>query len=225
MDNLQNGIAAFKAGKRDEARKLFIAAMKETPNDENVWGCLYQVSNNDNERIQALKKVVAINPQNGKAKELLDKLLAPPPEQSPPQTPAPAQKIETKKPDPIQQINTLIGIGSIVLVCFICICAFTMYEPPAGPKDYKTMSLIMCELYVENMLKSPSTADFPSSSSSNIRDLGNNIFEVNSYVDAQNSFGAVIRTNWYCKIQYIGTVEDEEGDPKFWNLLDIKLYE
>jgi len=78
MDNLEAGIAAFKAGKRDEARSLLIAAMKDAPNNENVWGWLYQVSNNDIERIQALRKVVAINPQNVKAKELLDKLLAPP---------------------------------------------------------------------------------------------------------------------------------------------------
>jgi len=78
MDNLQSGIDAFKAGKRDEARKFFIAAMKEEPNNENVWGWLYQVSNNDNERIQALKKVVTINPKNEQAKQLLAKLQTPP---------------------------------------------------------------------------------------------------------------------------------------------------
>jgi len=78
MDNLEAGIAAFKAGKRNEARRLLIAAKKDAPNSENVWSWLYQVSNNDIERIQALRKVMAINPQNVKAKELLDKLLAPP---------------------------------------------------------------------------------------------------------------------------------------------------
>lgn len=234
MDNLQSGIDLFKSGKRDEARKYFIAAMKEDPSRENVWGWLYQVSNNDKERIQALTKVVSINPNNVQAKQLLDKLQAPefinsePIQKAPPPTRdnlQPVHKLESKKPIPIQQKNLLIGIGSVVLICFICVCAFTLYSPPAGPKDYKTMAFVMCTLFTEDRLKSPSTADFPSSSSSDIRDLGNNIFEVRSYVDAQNSFGATIRRNFYCKVQFLGTDKDDENDGKFWMLVDFQLFE
>ena len=36
MNNLQNGIAAFKRGKREVARKYLIAAVKENPKDENA---------------------------------------------------------------------------------------------------------------------------------------------------------------------------------------------
>jgi len=123
MDNLEAGIAAFKAGKRDEARKLFIAAMKEEPNNERVWGWLYQVSNNDNEKIQALKKVVALNPQNAKAKELLDKFLDPPAMSEPLQTPVkPQQNIA-----PAAQKNNTLRIGLAVavsiLVVFCCLIA------------------------------------------------------------------------------------------------------
>jgi len=119
MDNLQNGIAAFKAGKRDEARKLFIAAMKDEPNNEHIWGWLYQVSNNDNERIQALKKVVALNPQNAKAKELLDKFLAPPVMSEPLQTPVrPQSNIAPAAPK-----NNTLRIGLAVAVSiFVVIC-------------------------------------------------------------------------------------------------------
>lgn len=121
MDNLQNGIAAFKAGKRDEARKLFIAAMKEEPNNEHVWGWLYQVSNNDNEKIQALKKVVALNPQNAKAKELLDKFLAPPAMSEPLQTPVkPQQNIA---PAAQNNNNNTLRIGLAVAVSiFVVLC-------------------------------------------------------------------------------------------------------
>jgi hypothetical protein len=78
MGNLQNGITAFKSSKREDARKYLIAAVKENPKDENAWGWLYQVANNDNERIECLKKVTTINPNNEKARQLLNQLLAPP---------------------------------------------------------------------------------------------------------------------------------------------------
>lgn len=125
MDNLQNGIAAFKAGKRDEARKLFIAAMKDEPNNEHTWGWLYQVSNNDSEKIQALKKVVEINPQNLKAKELLDKLLAAPVMSEPLQMPAkPQQSIA-----PVAQksnnstLRIVLAVLVSIAVVFCCLIA------------------------------------------------------------------------------------------------------
>ncbi len=46
-------------------------------------------------------------------------------------------------------------------------------------------------------LKSPSTAEFPFTLTT-YRDGG--YWIVNSYVDAQNSFGATLRTNFSCKI-------------------------
>ncbi len=48
---------------------------------------------------------------------------------------------------------------------------------------------------VEERLKAPSTADFPFSyNGQDIKEIGYNRFVVNSYVDAENSFGAKIRT-------------------------------
>lgn len=49
---------------------------------------------------------------------------------------------------------------------------------------------------VEDKLKSPSTADFCSYTSMTATDLGNNKWKVSGYVDAQNSFGAVVREYW-----------------------------
>lgn len=230
----QDGVNAFKAGNLDEARKIFIATVKAEPNNENAWGWLYQVAKNDNEKIECLKKMLTINPGNKKAKELLDDLLAPPfmmatsPTNPTPQRPVahpPDANANKLSETPKQQKNLLIGIGSFILVCFICICAFSLYNPPAGPKDYKTMSYYICQLYVENSLKAPSTADFAPSLDANIRDLGNNTFEISSYVDAQNSFGAVIRTDFYCKLQYTGTSEDDEAQSKYWQLLDFNIAE
>jgi uncharacterized membrane protein len=71
-DLLQQGIIAYKAGKRDVARKIFISAVKQSPGNERAWGRLYDVANNDQERIHCLKQILRIKPRNEKAKQLLD---------------------------------------------------------------------------------------------------------------------------------------------------------
>ena len=76
MDQLQQGIEAYKAGKRDEARKVFISIVKKGPDNERAWGRLYDVSNNDQERAQCLRQILRINPKNEKAKEFLNQLLS-----------------------------------------------------------------------------------------------------------------------------------------------------
>jgi len=73
-DLLQQGITAYKAGKRDEARKIFITFGKQSPDNELAWGWMYQVSNNDQERTYCLKQILRINPKSEKAKQLLDTL-------------------------------------------------------------------------------------------------------------------------------------------------------
>lgn len=35
---LQEGIKAYQAGKRDEARKIFITVVKQSPDNESSWG-------------------------------------------------------------------------------------------------------------------------------------------------------------------------------------------
>jgi hypothetical protein len=73
-DLLQKGIEAYKAGKRDEARKIFISIVKQSPDNEHAWGRLHDVANNDQERIQCLKQILRINPRNEKANQLLNQL-------------------------------------------------------------------------------------------------------------------------------------------------------
>ncbi len=73
-DLLQQGIAAYKAGKRDEAHNIFITVVKQSPDSQSAWAWLYDASNNDQERIHCLKQIVRINPNNEKAKQKLDSL-------------------------------------------------------------------------------------------------------------------------------------------------------
>ena len=73
-DLLQEGIKAYQAGNRDDARKLFVAVVKQNKNDERAWGWMHTVSSSDKERIHCLKQMLRINPKNKKANEVLNKL-------------------------------------------------------------------------------------------------------------------------------------------------------
>lgn len=80
---LQQGIAAYKSGRREEARKLFITAVRQTPNNELAWGWLYQSVDQDHEKIYCLQQILRINPKNEKIAVLLAKLTAPVPSSAP----------------------------------------------------------------------------------------------------------------------------------------------
>ncbi len=71
---LQQGITAYKAGKRDEARKIFISTVRQNSNNEVAWTWMFEVSNNDKERIYCLQELLRINPKNEKAKKRLETL-------------------------------------------------------------------------------------------------------------------------------------------------------
>lgn len=59
---------------------------------------------------------------------------------------------------------------------------------------------------VKEKLKSPKSAEFPSYSDSFAKKNGNTI-TISAYVDAENSFGANVRTN------YAATIEIKDGKP------------
>jgi tetratricopeptide (TPR) repeat protein len=73
-DYLAQGIAALKAGNKQEARRLLDAAIRAAPDDERTWGWFYNVAANDEERLRCVKEVLRINPNNEKAKQIYDKL-------------------------------------------------------------------------------------------------------------------------------------------------------
>jgi hypothetical protein len=61
------------------------------------------------------------------------------------------------------------------------------------------------EEFVKERLKSPSTASFPRSSEKRdyITKLGENKYLIEAWVDSQNSFGAMIRSNYSCTITFV----------------------
>jgi len=58
-----------------------------------------------------------------------------------------------------------------------------------------------CKEFVEKTLKAPSTADFQNYNKFSASGTGEGPFLVTGYVDAQNSFGAKIRTEFTCELR------------------------
>ena len=75
---------------------------------------------------------------------------------------------------------------------------------------------IIAEQFVENVLRSPSTADFPFLDYTTLIDGSR--YTVMSYVDSQNGFGAMIRSNWTVIMDYKGGNWANAGN---WSIEDI----
>lgn len=70
-------------------------------------------------------------------------------------------------------------------------------KPPPNPE----VSLNpIAATFIQNMLKSPSTAEFGWGSINHER-KGGNRWEVTGWVDSQNSFGATVRSDWTIMLQ------------------------
>lgn len=101
-------------------------------------------------------------------------------------------------------------LGCIVLI-FLCIFLLIKLNDDGTSNYSKDKLYIQCYSFsqdlVKNKLKSPKTAKFPSYSDSFITDNGDTII-VTAYVNAQNSFGATIKTN------YVATIKIDNNKPK-----------
>ena len=96
--------------------------------------------------------------------------------------------------------------------------------PPAPPENkpiYDTQKTVdkyvayaIATEFVEDRLLAPKTADFPSFRPEAVQQVNYDTWIVNSYVDSQNAFGAMIRTHYRAKVMVLG-----DGS---WKLLDLQ---
>lgn len=71
---LQLAVKSVKEGDKAKGRQAFLAALKLEPNNESAWLGLATVTDNNLERLGALKKVLQLNRDNERALALLDRL-------------------------------------------------------------------------------------------------------------------------------------------------------
>ena len=82
-------------------------------------------------------------------------------------------------------------------------------------ENQRVTAFTMSQEFVKKELKSPSTAEFPANYKEACEFIGDSTFIINSYVDSQNSFSAMMRTNYQVKVKYIGKEN--------WSLIDLKF--
>jgi len=85
--------------------------------------------------------------------------------------------------------------------------------------DAEAIAQTLCNMRVKEGLKAPRTAKYPWTA--NVHVSGGRA-SMTSYVDAQNSFGALIRTHYFCAVQYGG---GKPGDVANWSVVDFSVIE
>jgi tetratricopeptide (TPR) repeat protein len=71
---VQQGIAAYKAGNKDEAVRLLSDAIRQNREDETAWLYMGAAIDDPAKKRQAFERVLAINPDNEKAQNALARL-------------------------------------------------------------------------------------------------------------------------------------------------------
>jgi len=104
--------------------------------------------------------------------------------------------------------NGIIAVAVITFVVF-----FVVWVGCSGNSDTsdglvysrkytKLDAWVNAQQFVKNHLKSPASADFPSAYESSVIVESDTSFLIGSYVDAENSFGGNMRSNWSCRIVF-----------------------
>jgi hypothetical protein len=91
----------------------------------------------------------------------------------------------------------------IILIITAILIIFPIFGNSNGDKveDRTTDAKICARDIVENNLKSPSTAKHPNFSEMTVRHIEGNNYKVYSYVEAQNGFGAMVKTNYVVTLE------------------------
>lgn len=77
---------------------------------------------------------------------------------------------------------------------------------------------LICRHFIRDKLKAPRDAKFPGCWEVTERfHEGTKTWSLNSYVDAPNSFGVMLRLEYYCQVKYLGGTE--------WQLLRLNYNE
>jgi len=102
------------------------------------------------------------------------------------------------KPDPKVQLV----VGAIVIALLV-IGLKVLMRPDAGSS---VNAWLMAQEFVTDRLKSPSTATFGWQKAEDcVTELGGGEFKVRGWVDAQNSFGATLRSDFSLTLRYTGS--------------------
>lgn len=119
------------------------------------------------------------------------------------------------------------GIFAVAIVSGALSLVMWTYNSLSAPgdknaqTDYSAMAHIKCNDYVKERLKAPGSADFPFFADRATK-ISDNHYIIESHVEAQNSFGAKLRQDYYCDIELVG---EYSGSNNSWSLKELRLKE
>ena len=109
---------------------------------------------------------------------------------------------EKEKKKPTKGENIFVLVGTLVIVFLFVKCAYSCGENWSNGSDNPAIgAYIASKDFVRENLKAPSTAKFASFSDSKYEKLSSDKYKVVSYVDSQNSFGAMVREYFICIVR------------------------
>lgn len=143
-----------------------------------------------------------------------------------------AQITPDKKQEKIGVGSVIVGLIALAIIVPTFKSIFNEVANDSGPvtnkeaetkiEDYSNLdsaAYIVSKKYIESILKSPSTADFPFMDFTATH-LGDAQYRVTSYVDSENSFGAMIRSDWTILMTYKG---GSDTDLSSWELQEVVI--
>ncbi len=114
-------------------------------------------------------------------------------------------------------VSSIIIIIGVIILFKLCTGGNSSdSQIPWDKADNSVKAWVFTQMYVEQNLKSPGSAKFPLDYREYVQKNGTT-YTVNSYVDSQNSFGAMIRTHFSATVK--------ETDEDNWEMISFKFYE
>jgi hypothetical protein len=101
----------------------------------------------------------------------------------------------------------IIVVVLVMAVTFLVLKITDFPNPSPSPAFYERddsgQAWEQAKNAVKARLKAPSTAIFPSFRDIQVEKIGTVTYEIYGYVDAQNAFGAMIRTNFFVSVSQV----------------------
>lgn len=95
--------------------------------------------------------------------------------------------------------HKLIG-AAFLFVLLPAGCVYMLSGEPDPAITNRNLALACAKTKVKEQLKAPSTADFQPSRDMRVETADNLSYKIAGYVDSQNGFGAMIRSNFTCDL-------------------------